>query len=145
MTAKDSPNVSGQDAKSLQQPVAITALPSDTRTVQDYDKGHEKYTGRGTREDPFVVDWDDHDPENPFNWTKGRRWLITIQVCIVVYHLQIFLILRPYSQLALGTWTVSFCSSSYTGGLALMMKELHMSREVAILGVSLYVLGFGLG
>ncbi|KAI0818836.1 MFS general substrate transporter [Irpex lacteus] len=126
MFAKDCSKVSGQDAKSLQQSVAIAALPSDTRTVQDYDKGHEKYIERGTREDPFVVDWDDHDPENPFNWTKGRRWLITI-------------------QLALGTWTVSFCSSSYTGGLALMMKELHMSREVAILGVSLYVLGFGLG
>lgn len=26
-----------------------------------------------------------------------------------------------------------------------MMAELHMSREVALLGVSLYVLGFGLG
>lgn len=26
-----------------------------------------------------------------------------------------------------------------------MTKDLHMSREVAILGVSLYVLGFGLG
>lgn len=26
-----------------------------------------------------------------------------------------------------------------------MTRDLHMSREVAILGVSLYVLGFGLG
>ena len=26
-----------------------------------------------------------------------------------------------------------------------MQRELHMSQEVAILGVSLYVLGFGLG
>ncbi|KAI0085475.1 MFS general substrate transporter [Irpex rosettiformis] len=112
--------------KSQQQSVSVDATPLDAQVIQEYDNGHDKYTGRGTREDPFVVDWDDHDSENPFNWTKGRRWLITI-------------------QLALGTWTVSFCSSSYTGGLASMMQELHMSREVAILGVSLYVLGFGIG
>ena len=49
------------------------------------------------------------------------------------------------SQTASTTFTVSFCSSSYTGGLAAIMKELHMSSEVGILGVSLYVLGFGLG
>lgn len=89
-------------------------------------EGCSKYPGRGTFEDPFVVDWDDQDPANPFNWSKRYKWLITL-------------------QLAFGTWTVSFCSSSYTGGLAEMMAQLHMSREVAILGVSLYVLGFGLG
>ena len=49
------------------------------------------------------------------------------------------------AQLATSTFTVSFCSSCYTGGLPFMRAELHMSDVVAILGVSLYVLGFGLG
>lgn len=40
----------------------------------------KRYPGRGTREDPFVVDWDLGDPENPYNWTKSRKWLITLQV-----------------------------------------------------------------
>ncbi|KAI0340631.1 MFS general substrate transporter [Trametopsis cervina] len=106
-----------------ERPVAVDTSGPE---APNYEKGHKKYTGRGTPEDPFVVVWDDHDPEDPFNWSKGRRWLITL-------------------QLAIGTWTVSFCSSSYTGGLARMESDLHMSREVAILGVSLYVLGFGLG
>ena len=48
-------------------------------------------------------------------------------------------------QLAISTFTVSFCSSCYSGGLASMRAELHMSEVLAILGVSLYVLGFGLG
>lgn len=39
----------------------------------------EKYRGRGTPEDPFVVDWDLGDPENPFNWSVARKWLITLQ------------------------------------------------------------------
>jgi hypothetical protein len=48
-------------------------------------------------------------------------------------------------QLALCTWTVSYGSSSYTGGLQDTMRDLHISDDVAILGISLYVLGFALG
>ena len=41
----------------------------------------KKYPGLGTREDPFIVDWDVDDPENPYNWSKSKKWLITLQVC----------------------------------------------------------------
>lgn len=49
------------------------------------------------------------------------------------------------AQLAVSTWVAAFCSSSYTGGLTDTMGEFHISEEVALLGVSLYVLGFALG
>ena len=49
----------------------------DPETPQDDGR---KYPGRGTPEDPFVVDWDLGDPENPFNWSKLRKWIITLQV-----------------------------------------------------------------
>ncbi len=91
------------------------------------DSCHEKkYAGDGTHEDPYVVDWHLGDPENPFNWSKDRKWAITF-------------------QLAMATFSVSFCSSCYSGGLASMDRELHITQVVGILGVSLYVLGFGLG
>ncbi|TFK72561.1 MFS general substrate transporter [Pluteus cervinus] len=48
-------------------------------------------------------------------------------------------------QLAICTFTVSFGSSSYTGGLQYTMRDLNISADVAILGISLYVLGFALG
>lgn len=86
----------------------------------------KRYAGGGTHEDPYVVDWDLGDPENPFNWSKDRKWAITF-------------------QLAMATFSVSFCSSCYSGGLASMDRELHITQVVGILGVSLYVLGFGLG
>lgn len=38
------------------------------------------YTGSGTQEDPYVVDWDLGDPESPYNWTKKKKWIITMQV-----------------------------------------------------------------
>ncbi|KDQ59492.1 hypothetical protein JAAARDRAFT_153379 [Jaapia argillacea MUCL 33604] len=92
--------------------------PSTTR--------NDPYQGEGTCEDPYIVDWSSGDPHNPYNWSKRRKWLIT-------------------SQLAIGTWTVSFSSSAYSGGLNYTQQDLHVSEEVAVLGISLYVLGFGLG
>ncbi|RDB24165.1 Efflux pump FUBT [Hypsizygus marmoreus] len=87
---------------------------------------HCTYPGNGTSDSPYIVDWDLDDPENPYNWTKARKWVIT-------------------SQLALCTFTVSFGSSSYTGGIQGTMRDLNISEDVAILGISLYVLGFALG
>lgn len=84
------------------------------------------YIGSGTPEDPYVVDWDLDDPEDPYNWPNFRRWIIT-------------------AQLALSTWTVSFGSSSYSGGIRATMRDLNISYNVAILGISLYVMGFALG
>ncbi|KAF8160601.1 major facilitator superfamily domain-containing protein [Pholiota molesta] len=100
--------------------------------VQDEEKQPQltsperTYLGSGSTDDPYVVDWDLNDPEDPYNWSKRRKWLITM-------------------QLAFCTWTVSFASSSYTGGLEFTMRDLNISYDVAILGISLYVLGFALG
>lgn len=39
-----------------------------------------QYPGRGTEDDPYVVDWDLADVQNPFNWNKFHKWIITAQV-----------------------------------------------------------------
>jgi len=38
------------------------------------------YCGGGSSTDPFVVVWDKNDPENPYNWSKTRKWILTAQV-----------------------------------------------------------------
>ncbi|PCH38373.1 MFS general substrate transporter [Wolfiporia cocos MD-104 SS10] len=98
----------------------------DAKTTTYCDAGRTRYIGSGTSEDPYVVDWDEADPENPFNWSKSRKWVLTM-------------------QLASATWVASFCSSAYSGGLDYTARDLHITREVALLGISLYVLGFVLG
>ncbi|KAH9853982.1 MFS general substrate transporter [Lenzites betulinus] len=95
-------------------------------TPSKHQRLDKKFPGQGTHADPYVVDWDLGDPENPYNWSNRKKWAITF-------------------QLAMATFTVAFCSSCYSGGLPAMDKELHVSEEVGIIGVSLYVLGFGLG
>lgn len=38
------------------------------------------FPGRGTSDDPFVVDWDLGDPGNPYTWSHRQKWIITSQV-----------------------------------------------------------------
>lgn len=39
------------------------------------------YPGSGTLQDPYVVDWDEEDTENPLKFPNFRKWIITSQVC----------------------------------------------------------------
>ncbi|KAJ7285595.1 MFS general substrate transporter [Mycena rebaudengoi] len=104
------------------------------------------YPGSGTLKDPYVVDWGLEDPENPLNFANNRKWIITSQViCSPLSSLDASNAQAIIPQLAFCTWTVSFSSSVYSGGLEYMARDLHISDNVAILGLSLYVLGFALG
>ncbi|KAF5716825.1 hypothetical protein FMUND_6121 [Fusarium mundagurra] len=84
------------------------------------------YQGSGTEQDPFVVQWIPNDPRNPQLWNDSKKWFITLSV-------------------SFATLTVSLVSSAYTGGIKDIIREFHLSQEVATLGVSLFVLGFALG
>ncbi|KAF2145439.1 uncharacterized protein K452DRAFT_315686 [Aplosporella prunicola CBS 121167] len=84
------------------------------------------YAGEGTEASPYVVKWIDNDPRNPTLWSGSYKWAVTL-------------------TMAFSTLAVSFCSSAFEGGIAGMMMQYGMSQEVAILGLSFFVLGFALG
>lgn len=71
--------------------------------------------------------WDSpSDPANPQNWSKTKKWFITMTTafCALV---------------------VSFGSSLYTCGILDMAKKGMASREVLLLGLFLYVVGLSFG
>jgi MFS family permease len=70
----------------------------------------------------FTVD----DPENPKNWSKFKKWWCTLMIASVCF-------------------TVAFCSSVITADIEDVAREFHVSEEVALLSVTLFVLGFGIG
>ena len=98
--------------------------------------------GSGSIDNPYVLQWLQNDPDDPYNWPTCQKWVITAQagidLCLIPF-------IHTALQLALATWTVSFSSSAYSGGLEHTMRDLHVSYNVATLGISLYVLGFALG
>ncbi|KAI1393216.1 polyamine transporter 1 [Hypoxylon trugodes] len=84
------------------------------------------YRGSGTAEDPYIVDFLPDDPKNPMKFPTWKKWGITL--------LQ-----------ALAVLAVTFVSTAYSGGISDVIREFKISEEVAILGISLFVIGFAVG
>lgn len=66
------------------------------------------------------------DPENPKNWSKAYKWYCTMVV-------------------ALTCFVVAFASSVVTANVPGVVEEFGVSEEVALLSISLFVVGFGVG
>lgn len=101
---------------------------ADPRTAADpgeVEKTH-LYNGKGTEQDPFVVEFRQDDPGNPLNWSQFRKWFITTIVTLSVF-------------------AVTFTSSAYSESFDEVIRDFSISTEVFILGVSLFVLGFAIG
>ncbi|OCK73548.1 MFS transporter [Lepidopterella palustris CBS 459.81] len=75
----------------------------------------------------FEVTWDgDHDPMNPRSMSKLRKWTIVLIV-------------------SSSSLCVTCASSMYTSTYGQLLPEFHTSREIATLGLSLFVAGLGIG
>lgn len=85
-----------------------------------------KYRGKGTSSDPFIVQWLDHDPENPKNYNLWFK-------CSLVF------------LVSLSCLSTSLASSAYTGASKHIIEAFHCSEEVFLIGLSLMVLGFAVG
>ncbi|KAK8036194.1 hypothetical protein PG993_008808 [Apiospora rasikravindrae] len=80
-----------------------------------------------TNTSTITVDWDGpNDPTRPPNWSLVRKWTIV-------------------TTNSLATFMVSFSSSAFTGSLTQVQAEFDVSADVALLGISLYVMGFAFG
>lgn len=87
---------------------------------------HAKYRGSGTPEDPYIVQWLPHDQADPKNYGMPLKMSITMLTAVMCL-------------------CVSLASSAYTGTGKEIIEEFHCSNEVLLIGLSLYVLGFGTG
>lgn len=67
-----------------------------------------------------------NDPENPHNWSLTIRWFYTVLFSLLVI-------------------CVAYGSACIAGGLGTVSQKFDVSAEVAILSVSLMVLGFSFG
>lgn len=70
----------------------------------------------------FVPD----DPANPKNWSKAFKWYCTMVVAVTCF-------------------VVAFCSAVITAGIIGPEKEFHVSEEVSLLAITVFVVGFGIG
>lgn len=99
-------------------------LLSPSRVTQEILR--YQYEGEGTQEAPYLVEFLPADRRNPVNFSGLRKWTITL--------LQ-----------ATATLAVTFVSTAYSAAVFEIMIDFDVSSEVAILGISLFVLGFAVG
>ncbi|KAI2789497.1 Citrinin biosynthesis cluster MFS transporter mrr1 [Penicillium oxalicum] len=95
------------DVESAQEPLSSSEKPAD--------------------KDPNLVEWDGpDDPGNPQNFSRRRKWLITVTMSTM-------------------TMWITFASSVFSTATMVTAKEFGVSTEVMTLGTSLTVFGFALG
>ena len=83
-------------------------------------------TSTGETEDYKLVTFTEGDPANPKNWSKLYKWYITMVVAFTCF-------------------VVAFCSSVITADFPGVMEKFTVSREVAFLTITVFVVGFGVG
>lgn len=91
----------------------------------EVEKSH-MYGGKGTDDDPFVVEFQKDDPMNPMNWSEFRKWFITAIATLSVF-------------------AVTLTSSAYSVSAKEITEDFSISTEVFIVGVTVFVLGFAIG
>jgi hypothetical protein len=88
---------------------------------------HEVRTNKtGQEERKELVTFTINDKENPKNWSKPYKWWCTMTVALVCF-------------------CVAFNSAVITSNIKAPAEEFHVSEEVALLSVTVYVIGFGIG
>ncbi|KAJ1019923.1 hypothetical protein NDA16_004204 [Ustilago loliicola] len=76
---------------------------------------------------PYLVDWNSpNDPDNPLNWSMARKSFVTGLLCLL-------------------TFSVYMGSAIYTPGVQLLANYFSVGTVTATLGLTLFVLGYGLG
>lgn len=73
-----------------------------------------------------LVTFTPDDPENPKNWSKAFKWWCTMVV-------------------ALTCFVVALASSVITADIGGVVEEFDISEELALVSVSIFVVGFGVG
>lgn len=106
------------------------SLPSSHDNDNDNDlesAQNQPEPEKPTEKDPNLVEWDGpDDPENPQNFSRIRKWVITVVMSSM-------------------TMWITFASSVFSTATLVTAKEFNVSTEVMILGTSLTVFGFALG
>lgn len=100
-------------------------LPHDDTDVESAQ--NQPVTEKPTEKDPNLVEWSGpEDPENPQNFSRTRKWIITVFMSLM-------------------TMWITFASSVFSTATQVTSKEFNVSTEVMTLGTSLTVFGFAIG
>ena len=101
-------------------------LEEYTRETTEGEIAKQVTSAAGKTEDYKLVTFKIDDPENPKNWSKAFKWYITMVIAFTCF-------------------VVALARSIVTADLPGVMQSFGVSREVTLLTVTVFVIGFGVG
>ncbi|KAF7367534.1 MFS general substrate transporter [Mycena sanguinolenta] len=118
--AKDVSTPSTSPDTEIKRESTITTLAADIELQKQVDDDTAV-------PDPYLVDWDgESDPENPRNWSFRKRAFVAFEISLL-------------------TFSIYIGSAIYTSSIPGLMSEFNVSLTTATLGLTLYVLAYGIG
>ncbi|PSN64368.1 MFS general substrate transporter [Corynespora cassiicola Philippines] len=120
----DGADIVNLPTRTLSRDAALEEFTEETIDGQIVREVRSRATGNLERYE--LVTWKVNDPENPKNWSKAYKWWCTM--CV-----------------ALTCFVVAFNSSVITADIEGVAEEFNVSEEVALLSITLFVVGFGIG
>lgn len=125
-------NTPGENAEPIDpRSSASTAVETDLQLVRGLsgiariqDDDSEK-SSSSEKVEPLYIDFKKGDKRNPANFSKSRKWTITLAACCM-------------------TVLASSTSASYNMGFQSMTRDLNCTEFQATIGLSMYALGFAL-
>ncbi|KAK6206983.1 multidrug resistance protein [Colletotrichum tabaci] len=102
---------------------AQTMVPDE---VDGYDSAGDISIDPEKGQYSHIIKFLPDDPENPQNWPVAKKVFVTFQICLL-------------------TASIYIGSAIYTAGLTDVMKVFGVSQVAALLGLTLFVAGYGLG
>ncbi|CAG8930861.1 unnamed protein product [Penicillium salamii] len=106
---------------------AVASTNTRIPSIDDPEEGVASQVKAKAAPSRYLVKWyGDDDPENPQNWSGGRKGFVTFQICMY-------------------TLAVYMGSAIYTPSETGIAEYFGVSQTVAALGLSLYVLAYGMG
>ncbi|KAJ9474114.1 putative drug/proton antiporter YHK8 (putative) [Pseudozyma hubeiensis] len=125
--ATDDASSSAAPAPAQEAPQAPSARPTQSRKNSLWSRKSREQPRKdvelpeGVKDDNIIlVVWDgDNDPENPMNWSIGRKWLTTALLCSMCLF-------------------IGLATAAFSTGIGPMAKELGVSNEVGQVGMLLF-------
>ena len=108
--------------RTLTSNAVMRAYTHETETGLHSIQSHRS----GKMEQYELVMFKDNDPANPKNWSKAYKWYCTMTVAFTCF-------------------CVAFNSAVITSDTIGVSETFHVSTEVSLLPITLFVIGFGVG
>lgn len=101
----------------------IQHVNSDSESSDPENISPSKEESAGSK---AAVDWIENDAQNPRNWSFGKKIFVTFQICLL-------------------TTAVYMGSAIYTAGVVDIERNFNVSTTSALVGLTIFVLGYALG